>query len=118
MLNLYPHLARVLADGTLRVPTSSIADDGERWDGYCDISPDDKRYSAWIAATHAYDTFDHDTQSESVSASDRTCLVRVTHVPSGHSLEIEVPVGTATGAMEKKLRRELSLKIFPAYADA
>ena len=49
-INYYPHLGRVLPNGTLCVPTSGRSEEGGFWEGETQIGPNHPCYVEWREA--------------------------------------------------------------------
>lgn len=60
----YPHFGHLLPDGRLRIPTAGQADDGEKWDGFIEISREDPRYDEWLLAIQGKDEYQKELKQQ------------------------------------------------------
>ena len=106
-----------MPDGTLRVPTAGQDDAGIN-DGIVELQPSDSRYLAWINLMRSFARFKEDLHIEEINA--RECnLIRITHVPTGKSIEAPTSSAIPYGAIARKLERQLQSELFiPVRDDA
>jgi hypothetical protein len=112
MPTLFPHLGRIMPDGSLRVPIAG--NDGERWDGAVSVLPSDPRYAPWLEIMQSHAHFEEDLLVETAEGSPS---VSVTHTRSNKRATAEVPPGRPMGAVIHKLKQQLKLVVFPAIKD-
>lgn len=102
MQTYFPHLARLQLDGSIDMPLSGIAGDGERWDGTVHVLRDDPRHEPWMATMNSYLRFNDDTPVD-MSESGDTTSVRITHMPTLSDLGLDRTDRMRSGSFLKLL---------------